>query len=64
LKLNCDESLSNVASNFNLRRYDGAAKSGNLEMLKWARERGCEWDEMTSTGASAGGHLDMLTWAR
>ena len=42
----------------------GAAHGGHLEVLKWARENGCPWDEITCTWAAEGGHLDVLKWAR
>ena len=39
------------------------AKSGNLEVLKWARENGCEWNRSTCSNAAFGGHLEVLKWA-
>ena len=39
-------------------------KRGHLEVLKWARENGCQWNEWTCTNAAEGGHLDVLKWAR
>ena len=41
-----------------------AAEGGHLEILQWAREKGCEWDKWTCTGAAQGGHLEVLQWAR
>ena len=41
-----------------------AAESGNLEVLKWARANGCEWDATTCAKAAEGGHFDVLRWAR
>ena len=41
-----------------------AAGGGNLEALRWARERGCRWDERTWSFAASGGHLEVLKWAR
>jgi len=41
-----------------------AAEKGHLEMLKWARENGCPWDECTCSGAAGNGHLEVLKWAR
>ena len=32
-------------------------------MLQWAREHGCEWDELTCLYAAWGGHLEVLRWA-
>ena len=37
---------------------------GNLEVLKWARANGCEWDATTCAKAAEGGHFDVLRWAR
>jgi len=39
-------------------------EGGHLEVLKWARENGCPWDEDTCAGAAEGGHLEVLKWAR
>ena len=35
-----------------------------MEVLKWARAKGCPWDEMTCSSATEGGHLEVLKWAR
>ena len=43
----------------------GAAKHGQLEILKWARANGCPWgNEKTCAFAAKGGHLAVLKWAR
>jgi len=39
-------------------------EGGHLEVLKWARENGCPWDEETCAYAAKGGHLEVLKWAR
>jgi hypothetical protein len=41
-----------------------AAGGGHLEVLQWAREHGCEMNELTCAYAAEGGHLDVLRWAR
>ena len=41
-----------------------AAKVGNLDVLKWARENDCPWDETTCAHAALRGHLEILKWAR
>ena len=49
-----------------------AAQNGNLELLKWAREHGCPWDEDIADSimrdgcalAAKGAHLEVLKWAR
>ena len=38
--------------------------SGELEVLKWAREHGCPWDSDTCTYATVFGHTTLLRWAR
>jgi hypothetical protein len=35
-----------------------------LDVLEWAHEHGCPWDEETCRAAAQGGHLDVLKWAR
>jgi len=41
-----------------------AARGGNLEMLKWARQHDCPWDAGTCSFAASGGHLEVLQWVR
>jgi hypothetical protein len=41
-----------------------AALGGHLEVLKWARENGCPWDELTCAWAAKSGHIEVLKWAR
>ena len=36
--------------------------NGHLEVLKWARENGCPWDEWTFRHTMKNGHLDVITW--
>jgi hypothetical protein len=43
---------------------DVLERSSHLDVLKWARKNGCEWDELTCQNAAQGGHLDVLKWAR
>ena len=42
--------------------HDGGG-GGHLELLQWARQNGCEWDEDTCKLAAKGGHLEVLQWA-
>ena len=50
----------------------GAAKGGHLEVLQWARQNGCPWDNNAAReghllvrGTRAGTrHLEVLQWAR
>ena len=43
---------------------EDAARGGHLDVLKWARENDCPWDEDTCWRAAVGGHLGTLKWAR
>jgi hypothetical protein len=38
-------------------------ENGQLEALKWLRERKCPWDKRTLLSASKGNHMDVLEWA-
>lgn len=40
------------------------AKHGNLELLKWAKEKGHEFDEYVSVYAAKYGYINILEWAR
>jgi hypothetical protein len=42
----------------------GAAAGGHLEVLKWARDNGCPWDEETCSEAVESGHLEILKYLR
>jgi len=35
-----------------------------LEVLQWAHQQGCPWNESTCAGAARNGHLEVLRWAR
>ena len=41
-----------------------AAEGGHLEVLQWAHQNGCPWDEGTCKAAAKKGHLEVLKWAR
>ena len=43
---------------------EDAARGGHLDVLKWARENDCPWDEDTCWRAAWGGHLDAEVGAR
>jgi hypothetical protein len=36
---------------------------GHLEVLKWAKENGCPWNENVCNNAAKNGHLEILKWA-
>jgi len=43
---------------------DQAAYNGDLPLLKWARQNGCEWSGWTCAFAAKGGELKVLKWLR
>jgi hypothetical protein len=57
LQINISDSLKYIIC-------EKAAKNGDLDILKWAREKGCRWNEWTCFHAATGGHLEILKWAR
>lgn len=40
-----------------------AAYLGYLDVLQWARNKNCQWDERVCSNAAQMGHLDTLIWA-
>ena len=54
-----------IDNNFQKDKYccAYASENGNIEMLKYLREKGCLWDESTVTVAAACGHFDCLKFA-
>ena len=66
-KLGCLTALKNLLQRGHLDRgfvCTCAAEGGHLKVLRWAREKGCPWDESTCAKAAEGGHLEVLQWAR
>ena len=49
------------SSNTACKNWSG---NGWLDCLKWAKEKGCPWDELTCACAAENGHLDCLNWAQ
>jgi hypothetical protein len=45
---------------WNDRSCTVAAARGHLEVIKWLRANGCEWDKWTCAGAASNGHLRMV----
>jgi len=41
-----------------------AARSGNLELVRWLRGEGCNWDKFTCYCAVNKGHVEVLRWVR
>ena len=41
-----------------------AAENGWLDLLKWGRQNGCEWDSYVCSRAAENGNLEILKWAR
>ena len=66
-KLGCLTALRNLLQRGHLDKMyicRCAAWGGHLEVLQWARENDCPWDEETCARAAIGGHLEVLQWAR
>src|SRR5436305_1902071 len=49
-------------TNKKFKKY--STMNGHLNVLKWARENGCNWDSCTCAYAAKNGHLSILKWAR
>ena len=52
---------------WNIDKYkfiNDVAKTGEIELFKWSRQNGCEWDSDTCSYAAENGHLEVLQWAR
>ena len=43
-----------------------AALNGQMEVLRWAHENGCPFDDggVVAGNAATGGHLEILKWLR
>src|SRR5580698_613784 len=63
----CYKAIARIAIEYDIKRslkcYE-IAEEGSLEILKWARYNGCEWDWKTCAHAALNGHLHILEWAR
>ena len=59
-QLNLLQSIKNISisSEFCIK----AAESGQLEVLIWAKENGCEFDEEIFATAAKSGKLDIIQW--
>lgn len=42
----------------------GLLKEVHLEVIKWLRENGCEWDCEAISEAAANGHQEVVEWLR
>jgi hypothetical protein len=47
-----------------LRSCAEAARSGNIELVKWLKINDVAWDNLTCAAAATGGHLPLLQWLR
>ena len=67
VKLGCVSAVRRLQLAGHLTRQEllckAAARSGQLEVLKWLRAGGCPWDAGTCWAAAEGGHLEVLQWA-
>ena len=41
-----------------------AARSGNLELVKWLQGEGCDWGHSVCASAARSGKLEVLKWLR
>jgi len=68
VNLGCLSTLKHLHSRGHLERKEWlcmfAARSGQLEVLQWARANGCLWNGETCYWAATSGHLEILQWAR
>jgi hypothetical protein len=62
----CGSHSQREGGQFSYDAFDGAAKNGHLNVLRWALQAGaCKaYFERTCKNAAAGGHLEILQWAR
>lgn len=58
------ESYTNKINRDNIYICSYAASGGQLDVLKWARNRGCGWGSIVSSCAANNGHLEVLKWCR
>jgi len=56
-----ENQLLEFESNSSIMEY---ALNGHLEVLKWAREIGCPWNEDTCSNIAKNGHFEVLKWDR
>ncbi|GFR45447.1 hypothetical protein Agub_g6843 [Astrephomene gubernaculifera] len=54
-----DEEVQRLLS---VELFDAAAKSGNMELMRWLRQRGCPWGPGAVHGAAAAGWVEGLEW--
>ena len=71
----CNNLQNHKKSNINTENFDLfifectkeicslASFNGSLNILKWARENNCTWDEKTCNNAALNGHIEVLEWA-
>lgn len=57
--------LESMGCEFDETTTAAAALGGNLDTLRWLREKPnpCAWDETTTDNAAGGGHVELLSWA-
>ncbi|KXZ46067.1 hypothetical protein GPECTOR_47g342 [Gonium pectorale] len=56
------DTLDPEAVVLNAQLFSAAAKSGNMELLVWLRQRGCPWDSTAYLGAAEAGWEAALEW--
>jgi hypothetical protein len=56
---NTKESVKNKVNKLEIKDFVYSS-----ELIKWARENGCPWNEDTYSSAAKNGHLEVLKWLR
>jgi hypothetical protein len=52
----------NRISPWNAKTCEAAALNGHLDVLQWARENGCNWNENAFISAAEGGHIHICKY--
>lgn len=60
--LSAVKTLHESGVEFDLEITNEIAKVGNIEILEYACEKGCIWNESTCQNAAENGHIDVLTY--
>ena len=59
--LSCVQRLRALTQNWG-RTCERAAEKGNLDIIEWARSKGCPWSSDTCGYAAKDGNLELLKW--
>ena len=59
-----DEPICFVVVNINDRTLESCADDGLIDVAKWLRIYGCEWNNNIISNAALSGHIEFAKWAR